>query len=391
MPSPMRIVLGTVYPYDESQVRGGVEAAALSLADALAKHDDLDLHVVSCQGNLKRSFSERRGRATFHWLATGRHFNGIRAATLSPWRLKKIYEHINPDIIHAQGFSEYALAAPANIPMVLTIHGVELFVPAMRKAGRFRGSVGIYRRWIESRIFRRSLARACAVISIAGRYVPQVMGKLLDGKPVYEIANPVDVGAWEAGPKAHDLDDRILCVGEINEAKNTLGLVRAFAEVAGQRPSATLFLAGGIGDPGYFKQVRREATRLGLQGKVTFCGRLDQSQLKSAYARASLVVLASIQETAPMALAQAMAAGKPVVATKAGGIPWMVEDGKTGILVDLGDLQALAERIINLLQDRVLREKMGRAAREAAQQRFSSEKVAHQTIQAYRNLLLKKE
>lgn len=383
----MRVVLGTVSPYDESRVRGGVEAVALGLVGALAKRDDLELHVVSCNRTVKRGLTEQRGAVTFHWLATGRHFYGLRAATVDAYRVRKAYEQINPDIIHAQGCSEYALAAPANIPLVLTIHGLHLFVPAMQKTAHFRGPVGVYRRWIEGRIVRQSVRKAQAVISIAGDYVPLVMGGLLDGKPVYEIANPIAVDVWEAVPGGHDSGDQILCVGEIIERKNALGLVQAFAEVTRQLPEAKLHLAGGIGEPGYFTRVQEEVARFGLQNKVAFLGRLNQSQLLEAHARASLVVLASIQETAPMALAQAMAAGKPVVATRVGGIPWMVEDGVTGYVVDLGDTHGMAGRLAELLRDRAKRERMGLAAREMARRRFAADRVADQTIQVYRELL----
>ncbi len=384
----MRVVLGTVYPYDESRVRGGVEAVALNLGSALAKRDDLELHIVSCNRTLKRNLTEQRGSVTFHWLATGRHLYGLRAATVDAWRVRKVYEQISPDVIHAQGCSEYAIAASAKIPLVLTIHGLHLFVPVMLETAHYRGPVGIYRRWIEGWIVRQSVRRAQAVISIAGDYVPSVMGEIMNGKPVYEIANPIDVDVWDTVPRGYDSGDQILCVGEIIERKNAFGLVRAFAEVTRLWPKAKLHLAGGIGEPDYFTRVQGEVARLGLQNKVAFLGRLNQNQLLEAYARSSLVVLTSIQETAPMALAQAMAAGKPVVATRVAGIPWMIEDGVMGYLVDVGDMQGMADHIIELLQDKTKRERMGQASREAARLRFAADRVADMTVQVYRGLLV---
>jgi len=124
---------------------------------------------------------------------------------------------------------------------------------------------------------------------------------------------------------------------------------------------------------------------------VIFCGRLNQSQLLEAYARSSLVVLASIHETAPIALAQAMAAGKLFVASRVGGIPWMIEDGVTGFLVDVGDMQGMADRMIELLRDESKRKHMGQAGREIARKRYAADKVAEQTVQAYRDLRDKKE
>lgn len=66
----LRVALGSIYPYDETQVRGGVEAVALYLARALGRREDVDLHIVSCNRSVDRDHTEQRGRITFHWLAT---------------------------------------------------------------------------------------------------------------------------------------------------------------------------------------------------------------------------------------------------------------------------------------------------------------------------------
>jgi glycosyltransferase involved in cell wall biosynthesis len=387
MDHKLRVALGTVYPYDESRILGGVEAVAHGLVPALACVPDLEVHVVSCNCTIKRSILEQRGKVIFHWLATGRGLNSLRAATINAWRVRRVYEQIKPDIVHAQGFSEYAIAAPTNIPLVLTPHGFDLFAPAMRNVVHFRGPVGLYRRWVGEWLTKRSVRNAQAVISIGGDYVPRVMGRLLDGKSVYHIANPIAMDIWEAVPSGQDSGYQVLCVGEIIERKNAVGLVQAFAEVVHRLPEARLHFAGGIGEPGYFTRAQDEVKRLGLQSNVTFLGRLDQSQLLEAHARSSLVALASIQETAPMALAQAMAAGKPVVATRVGGIPWMVEDGVTGCLVEVGDTEALAARMAELLNDEPKRASMGSAGRARAVQLFRADLVAEQTARAYRGLL----
>jgi len=80
-----------------------------------------------------------------------------------------------------------------------------------------------------------------------------------------------------------------------------------------------------------------------------------------------------------MVVMQAMAAGKAVVATRVGGIPYQVEDGHTGLLVESGDVSALAEAIIRLLRDDVLRVAMGRRGKKVAEQRFRASVVAEET------------
>jgi glycosyltransferase involved in cell wall biosynthesis len=387
----MRVVLGTVYPYDESRVRGGVEAVALYLTQALGKRDDIELHVVSCNRLISRSFKERRGPVTFHWLKTGYRLYGLRAATVDAWRVKKVYREIQPDIIHTQGFSEYALAVSPDHRHLLAIHGVEPLVPWMISTTHFRGIAGIYRRWISSRIIRQSIQKAQGIVSNAGEYIPNLLALRLGGKSIYPIFNPIADEFFNIEGANEVANPIVLWVGDISERKNVLGLVKAFGIVSEHIPKAHLRLIGGVTDPRYFERVKDEITARNLWDRIEVLGRVEQTALLDAYTNASTVVMASIEETAPMTIAQAMAAGKPVVATRVGGIPWMIEDGVTGYLLDAGDTQGMADRIIELLRDESKRERMGQAGREIARQRFAADKVAEQTVQAYRDLLDKKE
>ena len=96
---------------------------------------------------------------------------------------------------------------------------------------------------------------------------------------------------------------------------------------------------------------------------------------------------ASRQEVAPMCIAEAMAAGKPVVATNICGIPYMVDNGKTGFLFEPRDVQPLTEKIIALLQDDDLRHKMGKRAKEVAKKRWSADIIAKKTVNVYKEIL----
>lgn len=388
----IRVALGSVYPYDESRVRGGVEGVALYLTRALAKRDDVELHVVSCNRTIKRSCTEQRGPVTFHWLATGQKLYGLRAATIDAWRVKQVYAQISPDVIHVQHFSEYAVAADLKVPVVLTIHGVEALVPHMQKTAHFRGLVGKYRKWIAARLAQESIRKASAIVDTSGGYVSRLLGAELSGKPNYRIANPIadDFFSIEHPENTVNRHPLILWAGQISERKNVTELVQAFASVASRLPEARLMLIGGIADSRYFQRIQSIVVGKRLEGKIRITGHISQTELLQAYAQAAILVLPSIEETAAMVLAQAMAGGKPVVATRVGGIPWMVEDGVTGYLVDVGDTKGMADRLVELLQDGTKRREMGQAARQVARQRFAADRVAEKTMQAYRDLLGRK-
>lgn len=386
----VKLLLGTVYPHDETQVCGGVEAIAVNLVHALQKRNDVELHVVSFSPWVKKFHKEKRGHTTFYWLPTFYFLYGVRAMTVDGWRFYYLCRKIKPDIIHAQNVSEYATWIPSGIPMVLTIHGVELFEPEMLNTRHFQGFVGMYRKWIGRQIFKRSTKNANGVISIAGEYIPKVMGGMLDKKPIYMIPNPIRE-FWFDLPQETNVDPGpfVLYVGNIIEGKNALGLVQAFSKVKSKFPRAILGFAGAIRDQIYYKKVLDTIRNLNLQENVQFLGHLTDEKLKQRYAQASIVVLPSIQETAPMALMQAMAIGKPVVATQVGGVSSMIEHGVTGFLVPSHDMDAFSSYIIQLLANQELRRWIGKRAHQFARQNFSADKVAEKTVKVYQEILKK--
>jgi glycosyltransferase involved in cell wall biosynthesis len=164
-------------------------------------------------------------------------------------------------------------------------------------------------------------------------------------------------------------------------------LLRAFIRVKEKMPDATLRLAGdgnSGGEPSsYYLEVRRVASEAGLGDSVKFLGNLDDSTLLEEYAACALLVLSSKVETAPMAIMQAMAAGKPVVSTDAGGSRFLVEEGETGYIVPVEANEALGDAIIRLLEDESTAEAMGQCAKKRAENRFRASVVASQTKAVY--------
>jgi glycosyltransferase involved in cell wall biosynthesis len=149
--------------------------------------------------------------------------------------------------------------------------------------------------------------------------------------------------------------------------------------VARAVPSVTLFLAG----TGALRDdLEAEATRLGLAERVRFLGlRRDRETL---YAAMDLFVLPSYWEGLSLALVEALGAGRAVVATRVGGNPEVVQDGRTGLLVPPDDPHALADALAGLAQDRERRLSLGEAAAADARARFSIEQHVSQLAALYR-------
>lgn len=383
----VRLALGTAYPFDETRIHGGVEAVAYNLAAALAATGDIDVHVVSLSERCPADAVERRGGLTIHWLRSRPGLGTLKALTIHARRVGGAYREISPDIIHAQGFSAYAFEVPVATPLVLTVHGLEWFVPEMRAAQRYTGPLGAYRKLAEGLLIRRCLRKASAIVGMSGPFVPETIGPMLQGKRIRGIPNPLVLDRWLAVSPESDDGHTILCVGVVERRKDPLTLVRAFRKVANACPDSRLVFVGPILEKEYHSALLDEVSLARLQGRVEFLGLVEENLLIRLCGNAAVVASASPVETAPMALAEAMAAGRAVVAVGAGAISTMIEDGVSGFVVPAEDVDAISERLCQLLDDESLRRRLGSAARSRAQGMFGSTRIAEQTLAVYGELL----
>jgi glycosyltransferase involved in cell wall biosynthesis len=154
-------------------------------------------------------------------------------------------------------------------------------------------------------------------------------------------------------------------------------LIEAFALLRSRLPRARLAIAG---DGPEEASLRRQVEALGLTGHVTFMGlRADGQQIIAAL---DVMVLPSFSEGMPNVLLEAFAYGTPVVATRVGGVPDMVADGRSGWLVPAGDASKLAAAISAALEDRVEAQRRVARARSVLAESFTVEKQAHAWLQA---------
>lgn len=140
-----------------------------------------------------------------------------------------------------------------------------------------------------------------------------------------------------------------------------------------------------IGDGPERHKLEALANHLGLSGAAFFLG--DRSDVPDLLAALDVFVLCSYTESFPNAILEAMAMGRPVVATNVGGTPELVEEGKTGYLVPVGDAEAIARRIVQLLRNPPLRSEMGQAGLERVKRDFTTERVKQQLEELYDSLL----
>jgi N-acetyl-alpha-D-glucosaminyl L-malate synthase BshA len=173
-------------------------------------------------------------------------------------------------------------------------------------------------------------------------------------------------------------------VSNFRPVKRVPWLIRAFA-IASEGTSAHLTLVGDGPDQEECRELVRE---FGIGDRVRFLGERDA--LPALLAPASVLVLASSEESFGLSALEAMACGTPVVATSVGGLPEVVQDGVTGLLADPDDLEDLASKLKMLMSDKSLVQDMGLAARRVAEERYARSTITQQYESLYRSLIAKR-
>lgn len=169
----------------------------------------------------------------------------------------------------------------------------------------------------------------------------------------------------------------IAYVGRMVGVKDLGVLIRAFA-MAGRDRRLSLLL---VGDGPLRVELERMVHEAGVETRTRFLG--WRQDLPSVYAAADICALSSVNEGTPVSLIEAMAAGKPVVASAVGGVPDIVKNGETGLLFAAGDAEAMAMALSQLSQNAQERDRMGRLAREMVSKRFSCDRLVEDINRLY--------
>lgn len=285
-----------------------------------------------------------------------------------------------------------------GIPYAVTLHGGFFEVP---KGEMDQMLAPIRNRFEWGRAFgallgaRRVLEDAAAVICVGGDEYAAAQAKL-PGQRVELIPNGVDCDAFAQGDAdafrtAYGIgaDRRIvLCVSRIDYQKNQIGLVEALAQVAARIPSVHLVLIGPVTVAGYRDRLLARIGDLGLADRVTLIPGLrpNDPQLTGAYHAAEVFCLPSLHEPFGIVILEAWAAGRPVVASRVGGIPSFTRDGEDIVHARPGDTADLAARLIQVLEDPAFAGRLAAVGQAKARRDYSWSAIAARLVAIYREL-----
>jgi glycosyltransferase involved in cell wall biosynthesis len=295
------------------------------------------------------------------------------------WRLSRVIKQLRPDIVHAHDPHGVAMAALA-LSMSTQLAKPPL-IASRRVDFRLRGSA--LSRWKYRQVDCFICASRAIRTLLVSAGVPEAR--------VVTVHEGIDLERVAAAPPANLHEELWLphdapIVGNVAALvphKGQRHLVEAAALVVRQVPDARFVIAG---EGELRESLERHIKEHHLEKHVLLAGfRPDVLSVHKAF---DVFVMSSVTEGLGTSLLDAMAAGKPIVATRTGGIPEVVVDEETGILVPPRDHQAMADAIVRLLNDAALRERMGQAGLERACQKFSAERMVQNTLRVYQRVAM---
>jgi glycosyltransferase involved in cell wall biosynthesis len=354
---------------------GGVERYAERIACELRDSDDLR-PVVITSGAAGRTEVEVRDGVPVVRLP--RWFCVSNTPVNPSWvfAVRQVLRRYDVDVVNTHApvpfLADVAVLVAGGRPVVHTYHAGSM----VKHVGRVDGVIRAYEKAILPRVFRRADALVASSPASLAHRVP--------GSRIITPGVDTDVFSPDGRPHGNTL----LYVGRLDRTSAWKGvdvLLEAFAAVASKHPRARLRIVGS-GDA--LDDHRVHARVLGIAQRVEFTGQLAAGDLVRAYREARMLVLPSRTESESfgMTLIEAMACGRPVVGSAVGGIPSVVEDGRTGLLVPPGDTGALAAACTRLLADDELCAELGARGRHRAETTYAWPALVGTYLDLFRSL-----
>ena len=337
---------------------------------------------------------ERRGTLAAMAKAAGAEIScvdkppGRRPVTVG--HLREVFQRLRPDIIHTHQIGALYYAGPAarRAGVRAVVHTEHINHSAKRTGLMDRAKLRLL--WaIAGRHARRFFGVSEDIIEAAGSF------GIVPRKKLAVVQNGIDTSTFNATPEAlaealrafkllgiPDHAKVVGTVGRLAEVKRHDLLIRGFARSAVDRPDACLVVVGDGPDRSALESLVKS---LGMDGRVHLVGYLEHPE--SLLRGMDIFALASRLEGLPLAILEAWAAGVPVVASSVGGVPALIDHGRTGLLFDSGDETTLARHLSDLMADPARARRIGEAGRVRVVAEFDSGIMAAAYDRHYREVL----
>ncbi|WP_081212344.1 glycosyltransferase family 4 protein [Salegentibacter sediminis] len=364
------------YPHPHSSPSGGLGTSIKNLAEQLIKKE-LSI-TVFVYGQEKDEVFEEEG-IQFHFIKQLNYdfFGWYRYRKYLEFYLNKVILEEQIDALEAPDWTGITAFMKLKCLLVIRMHGSDSYF--CRLEGRPQKKKNF---WFE----KLALKNADHLLSVSKFTADKTREIFGLKKEIRVIPNSVDVEVFKPTQEAL-IPDTILYFGSIIRKKGVLELAHIFNLIHKQNPNARLIMVGRD-----IKDIQTEQSTRSLfeeilteeaKENLLWTGSLPYEEVRSRISRAAVIVLPSFAEALPMTWLEAMAMEKALVTSDIGWAKEVMRDGETGYTVNPEDHKIYAEKVLTLLKDRELAEKMGKAARKRLIAEFSTEVVVEENIRFY--------
>lgn len=379
----MRIlILVPGLPLDTNKIKGGVHSATINLLNGFVQ-EKATVRLLAFTNEVKdltiQSLSET---VDIYFIPEGKMpYHALNYLFYCSRQVEKYAREFQPDIIHFELGGAFLLSSLCRIDrkkMVLTVHGIAL--------GEARISKTLGRKWMS--LYNGYLERILLPRHVVhlSQYSNQLFNSWWGGKAEYAIIpNAIKMDYFEV-PVLHGVKNTILYLGILYDRKNIMLLLQAMARLKKNNILFRLEVVGGYLNEEYRHIVEKFIQDNGLEDDIHFNGWLSQPEVIRKLEEIDILAIPSRQETLPMAIAEAMAAGRVVVGTDVGGIPEMIDHGRNGFVFPESSEDDLYNILAQLHDNQDLILKIGAAAREKAHVTYLASGVARKTLEFYEKI-----
>ena len=336
-----------------------------------------EVHIISFRKadiqNVKVHFLDTHGFISISPVAS---FLSKAGYILWTRKIKQLVNKINPDILHAHWATSYGLLAALTgfHPFILSTWGSDIIISPRKY-------------WIMKKFVEYSLKKTDLVTATSEMLASATEKFIYDGRSVHTIPFGVDVDLYF--PATTSPRNESICIGLVKSFEEKYGveyLIRAMKIVVDRGFNSNLVL---VGDGSQFDNLVNLGRSLGISNLIKFIGKVDNSKVASYLQTMDIFVVPSISssETFGVAVIEASSCAIPVIASDIGGLSEVIVDGETGFLIPPRNEEAIAEKIIKLIEEPELRQNLGANGRKFVLDNYDWNLCAKKMEEVYESIL----
>lgn len=336
----MKVAICGGYPYKKEPIWGGVHAVLFNLNKGLKKYSNLNYNIITHTNKCEKDIEKIKN---IYYLKDPKIYIGTINYSFYPLKVNHFFKKHNYDLINAHTI-DFAYNNLKNVnKLIFTIHGInweemKYFTPIQKFLWK-----NVYIKQT-----KKVLKHVKYIISI-NNYVNKVIENKTNAM-IININNPVQDKYFKI--KDNSKENQLFYIGVINRRKNLYSLIKALVYVKREISNFHLNIAGKVTDKKYFDNIQNFINKNNLKKNIQYLGIISEEEKIKQFSNMNVLILPSLQETAPMVISESFASGKPVITSNRCGMPSMINHGNNGLLFNPEDPIDIANKIIYLLNNK---------------------------------------